>query len=815
MGKEPDSNIANKNTVTNSMIRWINDKDDNFFNPDIDNVSVDDDSMYDSDNNKFDNMNGVYETVDAFNKSKAIAIATNLRFTLSEYSFICPCSTKMNSFWISMKDLQIPQTPCSPKHQFKSLSAMIQHCKQYEDINHVIVYEFFNRLLNNIDLEEYESSVKALEKYNTNTFATNKKDNTDKTKKYNEKMDLCSNTWTKTSINSNLPNQQLHSSIECQNDEHVEYCPSQELSSQLGSVEHGLFSSEEEEEDEEELVEEEDEEELFSNSDNEENEQKSFTFSFLDTFSECSSMVLSSWKAGANKSMESNKKIYIPDIITTDNKNKVPAKKVPTSQVVESNKKISLPDSKVAANEVAVNEVMEATKKKSISEIISTDSKLLSINPKNNNVSVKKKKVLSAAKIISEIISTDSKLLANIPKNNNVPVKKIKVLSAAEIEIECEHDKNEMFGFSNIGNFVCKDCHGGRNDAAMIAYLNDDDVDYLLKEETSIPNNMIHAFLRLLHHSTHVRKEIIIHPVIITGDEIDKVISTPCKQLSKPLTILSVIHEYYKKENEIHFYAMKIEFKKRKALKSIVACSSVMYNGVITEKDIKFDYEVPTKRLLKIVNKYNMKLNDENEKNFRNNRKPLVNINTIIYEKDKNRLPQSSSGICRNSCGATSCLEILKEYKGGEIKKNILNTKPENYRREFIYQWKVLLSRYRKRLFESLKKEGKHVNFFQTLRYIQYTCRDNSTIIELCGLCHKKNRSYTFEYHIKNDTYCFCQTPLPYCLDCIEGKKKRKEEIRCIECSKPMDQLETVSFNPYKVLKRISFNRYKSKNKID
>jgi len=240
-----------------------------------------------------------------------------------------------------------------------------------------------------------------------------------------------------------------------------------------------------------------------------------------------------------------------------------------------------------------------------------------------------------------------------------------------------------------------------------------------------------------------------------------------------------------------------------------------MYNGVITEKDIKFDYEVPTKRLLKIVNKYNMKLNDENEKNFRNNRKPMVNTNTIIYEKDKNRLPQSSSGICRNSCGATSCLEILKEYKGGEIKKNILNTKPENYRREFIYQWKVLLSRYRKRLFEFLKKDGKHVNFFQTLRYIQYTCRDNSTIIELCGLCHKKNRSYTFEYHIKNDTYCFCQTPLPYCLDCIEGKKKRKEEIRCIECSKPMDQLETVSFNPYKVLKRISFNRYKSKNKID
>ena len=209
-----------------------------------------------------------------------------------------------------------------------------------------------------------------------------------------------------------------------------------------------------------------------------------------------------------------------------------------------------------------------------------------------------------------------------------------------------------------------------------------------------------------------------------------------------------------------------------------------------------------------------MKLNEE--KNFRNQMRSMVTKNTLIYEDDRYRLPQSSNGICRNSCGATSCLEILKELKGGEIKQNILNTKPENYRREFIYQWKVLLSRYRMRLFEFLKKDGKHVKFFQTLRYIQYTCRDNSTIIELCGLCREKNvGSYTFEYHIKNDKYCFCQTPLPYCLDCIEGKKKRKEEILCIECSKPMYQLETVSFNPYKVLKRISFNPYKSKNKID
>ena len=413
---EPDSNIANKNTVTNSMIRWINDKDDNFFNPTIDNVSIDDDSTYDSDNGRFENMIDVYETFDAFNKSKAIAIATNLRFTLSEYSFICPCSTKMESFWISMKDLQTPRTPCLPSHQFKSLHAMIQHCRDQNDINHVIVYEFFNRLLNGIDLEEYESNVKALEIYNTNTFATNKQNNTDKTKKDNDKMDLCSNT----SINSNVPNQQSHLSIDFQNEEHVEYCPSKELSGQISSVEDVLFSSDEEEEEQQE------EEDVFSSSGSEEYEKNILNcpnYPFLDTYSDCSSMILSckagsnkimkankktyipniistdKSKAGSNKLMEVNKKTYIPNIISTDNTNKLPASKVPTSQVVESNKKISLPASKVTANKVAVNEVMEATKKKSISEIISTESKIPTNIPKKSNVPVKKKKFYQQPKL--------------------------------------------------------------------------------------------------------------------------------------------------------------------------------------------------------------------------------------------------------------------------------------------------------------------------------------------------------------------------------------------------------------------------------
>ena len=144
-------------------------------------------------------------------------------------------------------------------------------------------------------MKEYESSVKAVEKYNTNTFATNKQNNTDKTKKDNDNMDLCSNT----SINSTVPNQQSHSSIECQNDEYVEYCPSKELSSQLGSVGDILFSSEEEEE-----------EDVFSSSGSEEYEKNILNQLIFDDYSNCSSMILSC-KAGANKLMEANKDIYI------------------------------------------------------------------------------------------------------------------------------------------------------------------------------------------------------------------------------------------------------------------------------------------------------------------------------------------------------------------------------------------------------------------------------------------------------------------------------------------------------------------------
>ena len=55
---------------------------------------------------------------------------------------------------------------------------------------------------------------------------------------------------------------------------------------------------------------------------------------------------------------------------------------------------ISLPNSKVT-----VNEVMESTKKKSISEIISTESKIPTNIPKKSNVLVKKKKFYQQPKL--------------------------------------------------------------------------------------------------------------------------------------------------------------------------------------------------------------------------------------------------------------------------------------------------------------------------------------------------------------------------------------------------------------------------------
>ena len=80
---ELDSNIANKNIVTNLVIKWIDEQEDNYFLRPINNRNDDDDSdMYDSEDNsvnKFEDMqdNKVYES---FNESKAISFVSQIFF---------------------------------------------------------------------------------------------------------------------------------------------------------------------------------------------------------------------------------------------------------------------------------------------------------------------------------------------------------------------------------------------------------------------------------------------------------------------------------------------------------------------------------------------------------------------------------------------------------------------------------------------------------------------------------------------------------------------------------------------------------------
>ena len=130
---------------TNFMINFINEKDDNVFGTNIDNRIHDDDDMYDSDNDIIPNMFEDKQddaVCEPFNKSNTIAIFRNLRFTLSEYFFIYPCSKRMELFWLIGKELQNPETPCRCTNvQF--YDAMAHHCRSMDNIHHTIVHQFF------------------------------------------------------------------------------------------------------------------------------------------------------------------------------------------------------------------------------------------------------------------------------------------------------------------------------------------------------------------------------------------------------------------------------------------------------------------------------------------------------------------------------------------------------------------------------------------------------------------------------------------------------------------------------------------------
>ena len=104
-------------------------------------------------------------------------------------------------------------------------------------------------------------------------------------------------------------------------------------------------------------------------------------------------------------------------------------------------------------------------------------------------------------------------------------------------------------------------------------------------------------------------------------------------KISKPLTIFQLYKDYYEKEDEYHYYSMKIKVSKAPKNK-MVACSTGMYNGVITKNDVKFDYVEPTKRLCTILISYNIELtNDNQDKHFRHKKEKISNPkNKLCYE---------------------------------------------------------------------------------------------------------------------------------------------------------------------------------------
>ena len=64
-----------------------------------------------------------------------------------------------------MQELEAPKNPCKDKH-FQFYDAMVQHCKEKEDIHHKFVHQFFTNLLNFNTQIEYVSTDNALENYN-------------------------------------------------------------------------------------------------------------------------------------------------------------------------------------------------------------------------------------------------------------------------------------------------------------------------------------------------------------------------------------------------------------------------------------------------------------------------------------------------------------------------------------------------------------------------------------------------------------------------------------------------------------------------
>ena len=152
-----------------------------------------------------------------------------------------------------------------------------------------------------------------------------------------------------------------------------------------------------------------------------------------------------------------------------------------------------------------------------------------------------------------------------------------------------------------------------------------------------------------------------------------------------------------------------------------------------------------------------------------------LNNNNILRTLERNGLPQSSDNIHKNSCGAISCLMILKESTPEKIEL-ILQLKSENYRTLFCHQLNVLLSRYRNNFF--VANDFDKNNYYQSLWNIHFSCEAN--VHDKYNFC-KNNTidAYTFEKNpLLDEDTCCCQSILPFSVKCLKNevipnKKKR------------------------------------------
>ena len=174
-----------------------------------------------------------------------------------------------------------------------------------------------------------------------------------------------------------------------------------------------------------------------------------------------------------------------------------------------------------------------------------------------------------------------------------------------------------------------------------------------------------------------------------------------------------------------------------------------------------------------------------------------VNYNKLLHALERDKLPQSSVYIDRNSCGAIFYLIILKEStpEKGEL---IMVLKPETYKKEFCHQLNVPLSRYR--IF-FVTNDFDMNKYFQLPQNIHFACEAN--VHGECNLC--KNEiidEYTFKRNplVDEDTCC-CQIILPFCVECLNTKvisnRKKIAYMKCCKCNSNIMELNIVTFKPY------------------